>query len=123
MSRIKGRNTLLERIVRRCLRKLGYGFRSYNENLPGNPDIVLSKAKKVIFVHGCFWHSHNNCKRSALPETNKSFWKKKIKGNAARDKAIKVKLRKMGWRTLTIWQCQTKNLEKTVERIVNFIKE
>ena len=123
MSNIKGRNTSPEKIVRQCLRKLGHSFRSYNKDLPGTPDIVLSKIKKVIFVHGCFWHNHNNCKRAALPQTSRSFWKKKIKGNAARDKAIKIKLRKMGWRILTIWQCQTKDLEKLVKRIGTFIKE
>jgi len=91
--------------------------------LPGNPDIVLRKVKKVIFVHGCFWHNHKNCKRAALPKTNRLFWKNKIEGNAVRDKVIKIKLRKMGWRALTIWQCQTKDLEKAVKRIDTFIKE
>lgn len=123
MSSIKGRNTSPEKFVRRCLRKLGYKFKSYSKELPGNPDIVLNKIKKVIFVHGCFWHNHRNCKRAALPATNRLFWEKKIKGNAARDKAIKIKLRRMGWRTLTVWQCQIKDLEKISQRIDKFIKE
>jgi DNA mismatch endonuclease (patch repair protein) len=123
MSSIKGRNTSPEKIVRQCLRRLGHSFRSYSADLPGNPDIVLSKVKKVIFVHGCFWHNHKDCKRSALPQTNRSFWKKKIKGNADRDKAIQIKLRKIGWWTLTVWQCQTKNLGKLEKRIDTFIKE
>lgn len=123
MSRIKGRNTSPEKIVRRCLRKLGQSYRSYNLDLSGNPDIVLNKFKKVIFIHGCFWHHHKNCKRATLPQTNRSFWSKKIKGNAARDILIRRKLRGMGWRILTVWQCQTKDLEKIEKRAAAFIKE
>ena len=122
MSSIKGRNTSPEKIVRRCLRKLGRKFKTYCPELPGNPDIVLSKAKKVIFVHGCFWHNHKNCKRAALPTTNRAFWAKKIKGNATRDKKVKRELQKVGWKALTIWQCQTKDLERLIKRIDAFIK-
>ena len=123
MSSIKGRNTSPEKIVRRCLRKLGYSFKKYSEDLPGNPDIVLKKLRKVIFIHGCFWHSHKNCNRAALPSTNKPFWEKKIKGNALRDESIKRKLWRHGWKILTIWQCRLKNLEKVEKRINTFIKK
>lgn len=123
MSCIKGRNTSPEKSVRRCLRKIGQTYRSYNVDLPGNPDIVLNKLKKVIFVHGCFWHHHNDCKRATLPQTNRSFWRKKIKGNASRDILARRKLRKMGWQVLTVWQCQIKNLERIEKRIVKFIEE
>lgn len=122
MSRIKGRNTAPERIVRRYLRKLGCRFETYDEDLPGNPDIVLRSLKKVIFVHGCFWHKHKNCARAALPKTNRSFWKKKIAGNAIRDEAIKRKLRRMNWRSLTLWQCKVSDSEYLENRINKFLK-
>ena len=124
MSSIKGCNTSPEKLVRCILRKLGKSFKTYDKNLPGNPDIVLKKAKKAIFVHGCFWHRHKNCERAALPQTNQEFWTTKINKNVSRDEAVKRKLRKMGWRTLTIWQCRTKDkdLERLTGKIEKFIK-
>src|SRR5256712_6187240 len=85
MAAIKGKNTTPEKIVRSLLHQMGYRFRLHQRTLPGVPDIVLPIHKKVIFVHGCFWHGHSGCKRASLPKTNKSFWRKKILGNKARD--------------------------------------
>ena len=123
MSNIKGHNTKPEKIVRRCLRKLGSCFKTYSKDLPGNPDIVLQHLKKVIFVHGCFWHGHKRCHRADLPETNRTFWRKKIKGNTLRDEKVKRMLRRLGWKTLTVWQCQIKDLERLTERLNDFIKK
>jgi DNA mismatch endonuclease (patch repair protein) len=77
--------------------------------LPGNPDIVLPRHRKVIFVHGCFWHGHENCRRSKKPSTNIAFWDKKISGNVERDKAVTAALNKLGWQSLTIWQCDMRD--------------
>jgi len=122
MAQIKGRDTKPEKLVRSTLHKMGFRFRLCRRQLPGKPDIVLAKHKAVIFVHGCFWHHHKHCKRAALPQTNREFWTNKIKKNASRDEAVKRKLRRMGWRVLTIWQCQTKDLERLTGKIDTFIK-
>ena len=87
---------------------MGYRFRLHRKDLPGKPDIVFPKYRKVIFVHGCFWHGHKNCKRATLPVTNRTFWKKKISKNIVRDKQNYVQLKKVGWKYLIIWQCEIK---------------
>ena len=109
MSRISGRDTKPEIIVRKLIHRLGFRFRLHVRTLPGNPDIVLPRHRKVIFVHGCFWHGHENCKRSKKPSTNTRFWNKKISGNVERDKAVMSALNELGWQTLTIWQCEMKD--------------
>ncbi|WP_240421974.1 very short patch repair endonuclease [Paenibacillus periandrae] len=125
MSKVKSKNTTPELIVRRLLHKMGYRFRLHRTDLPGKPDIVLPKHKKVIFVNGCFWHGHNNCKKSQLPETNKEFWEDKISRNIKRDTENIIKLIEMGWGVLTIWDCQTKkrDLEKLAIIIDNFLRK
>ena len=120
MSRVKGEDTVPERIVRSLVHRMGFRFRLHSAALPGKPDIVLSRHRKVIFVNGCFWHGHS-CKRGALPETNRDFWTVKISKNKKRDQRINRQLRKMGWNVLTIWQCQTKNIEKLTAKILHFI--
>ena len=97
------------------LHRLGYRFTlngPKNKKLPGKPDIVLPKYKTVIFVHGCFWHGHADCKNFRYPKTRTEWWKAKIDGNVARDKDRIRQLEKMGWRVLVIWECELKNLEK-----------
>jgi DNA mismatch endonuclease (patch repair protein) len=89
--------------------------------LPGNPDIVLPKHKKIIFVHGCFWHGHENCRRSKRPSTNTAFWDQKITGNIVRDKAINEKLTELGWKTLTIWQCEIKDQAMLSELLCDYL--
>lgn len=125
MSRISGKETKPEVIVRRFLFAEGFRYRKNDNRLPGKPDIVLPKYQMVIFVHGCFWHHHQNCKYAALPQTNFEFWKNKIAGNTQRDKLTQRKLKKSGWRVIIIWQCQLKNkslLGETLKRLVNRIK-
>lgn len=112
MSRISGRDTKPEIIVRKLIHCLGFRFRLHVRTLPGNPDIVLPRHRKVIFVHGCFWHGHENCKRSKKPSTNTGFWDKKISDNVERDKAVTATLNKLGWQSLTIWQCDIRDREK-----------
>ena len=108
MSRISGKNTKPELIIRKALFAKGYRYRLHRKDLPGNPDIVLQKYKTVIFIHGCFWHGHT-CKAGKLPETNKKFWKDKIGSNIVRDKRNKTKLKKLKWKVIIVWQCQLKN--------------
>src|SRR5262249_36316460 len=106
MARIKGKNTVPEIRVGQLIRALGHRFRVCDFALPGKPDIVIPKLKKVIFVHGCFWHGHNRCRRSTLPATRKNFWREKIEGNKLRDRRITGRLRRLGWGVLVVWQCE-----------------
>lgn len=119
MSRIKGRDTKPEMIVRSALHKLGYRFRLHSRTLPGKPDIVLAKHKTVIFVHGCFWHRHENCKFAYLPKTRIDFWQQKFLENINRDVQVKLLLENAGWRVLVIWECQTRNIDRLCAHISN----
>jgi len=123
MSRIKGQDTKPEILVRRLVHSLGYRFRLHLRNLPGKPDIVLTRQKKAIFVHGCFWHGHSKCKRATLPSTNVPFWEKKIAGNKKRDKVAKNLLRRERWKVLEVWQCQTIDTTKLQTRLEHFLSQ
>ena len=118
MSKISGKETKPEILVRKFLFANGFRFRKNDKRYPGKPDIVLPKYKTVIFVHGCFWHGHN-CPAGKLPETRKEFWKEKINGNIERDKRNKIELEKQGWKVITIWQCELKNKEVRNETLIN----
>lgn len=121
MSRIGGKNTKPEIIVRKLLHSLGYRFRLHRKDLPGKPDIILPRWKAVIFVHGCFWHGHKGCKRAGRPQTHADFWKNKIEGNMKRDAANIEQLVKLGYRCLVIWQCETKEIEILREKLTAFL--
>jgi DNA mismatch endonuclease (patch repair protein) len=126
MSKISGKETKPEIIVRKHLFSHGFRYRKNEKKLPGKPDIVLPKYKTVIFVHGCFWHGHQNCKKSALPQTNHEFWENKIQKNIERDKSKQKELKKLGWKIITVWQCQIKSrelFEKTMKRTVAKIQQ
>ena len=112
MSAIKSKNTKPEIAVRKLLHSMGYRFRLHRKDLPGSPDIVLPKYKTVIFVHGCFWHRHENCKYASTPKTRKEFWKKKFQSNIKRDLEIQEKIKNLGWQSVIIWECEIKNNEK-----------
>lgn len=122
MSRVKNRDTKPEIIVRSIVHRLSYRFRKNNLNLPGRPDIVLTRHRKVIFVHGCFWHGHKKCKRASRPTTNETFWDKKLDTNIVRDKLNNKSLKSLGWKTLTIWECQIKDKNKLLSKLENFLK-
>jgi len=121
MARIKGKDTTPEKIVRSVLHRLGYRFRLHDVRLPGTPDIVFPSRRKVIFVHGCFWHGHRRCKRASLPKTHAAFWRQKIVGNQIRDARTVERLRRMGWRVLQVWQCQITKREQLVRRLSAFL--
>ena len=119
MSAIKSKNTKPEIKVRKLLHSMGYRFRLHSKDLPGSPDIVLPKYKTVIFVHGCFWHRHENCKYASTPKTRKEFWNKKFTENKKRDLEIQEKIKILDWRSVVIWECETKNLEILRDKIVD----
>lgn len=108
MSAIRGKNTKPEIVVRKFLFGRGFRYRLNHPRLPGHPDIVLRKYRTVIFVNGCFWHGHDNCKYYRLPKTNVDFWRKKVERNKKRDVEEQRQLAAMGWHCITIWECQLK---------------
>lgn len=108
MSRIKGKDTKPELLVRKFLHAQGFRYKLHDKSLPGKPDLVLPKYKTVIFIHGCFWHGHARCKYFTIPKTRTQWWINKININKANDaKAVKA-LRKEGWKVLVVWGCQLK---------------
>jgi DNA mismatch endonuclease (patch repair protein) len=125
MSKIRKTNTKPELLVRKYLFGQGLRFRIYNKNLMGNPDIVLPKYKMIVFVNGCFWHAHKNCKLNRLPKSNTGYWIPKILKNVERDKINKKELKKLGWHVLTIWECElsSQKREKTLISLYKKITE
>ena len=122
MSRVKGRDTKPEKIVRRLLHAMGHRFRLHRKDLPGKPDIALPKHRKVIFVHGCFWHGHSGCPRAARPTSNVEFWNRKIDSNMRRDITAQKELDALGWKHLVVWQCETRDLPLLADRLEQFLK-
>lgn len=121
MSLIRGRDTGPERAVRGIVSKLGFRYRLHNSRLPGRPDLVFSALRKVVFVHGCFWHGHRCKQGQRLPKTHKGFWNKKIAQNRARDIRVRRKLRTLGWHGLVVWECQLRHAERVTERLKKFL--
>jgi DNA mismatch endonuclease, patch repair protein len=107
MSRIRGKDTTPEKIVRSLLYRMGFRFRLHVRKLPGCPDIVLPKFKTAIFVHGCFWHRHRGCVNCTTPTNRRKWWLAKLTGNAERDQQHQRALRKIGWRPVVVWECET----------------
>ncbi len=134
MSRIRSRDTKPELIVRSLVHQLGFRFRLHRKDLPGKPDLVLPAHRKIIFVHGCFWHMHRCRYGKVVPKTNAEFWQTKRRGNVLRDRANQRMLRKLDWEVLVVWECWTKNINEqllpalqsflaTVDRCVEFKQE
>lgn len=112
MSLIRSKNTKPEKLVRSMLHRMGFRFRLHNKNLPGTPDIVLAKYRTVVFVHGCFWHQHKNCKKSYIPSSNIDYWHPKLKKNIEKDKLHQRQLRQKGWNVVVIWECKLKDIPR-----------
>lgn len=123
MSRVRGKDTLPELTVRSLAHSLGYRFRLHRSDLPGKPDLAFLSRRKVIFVHGCFWHGHKCARGNRLPKSNRSYWCDKIKGNAERDKKHRRSLRRMGWSYLVIWECQLKDPARLASRLTGFLED
>ena len=124
MSQIRGTNTNAEIKVRRYLFSQGFRYRKNVKTLPGKPDIVLKKYNSVIFVHGCFWHKHE-CARFKWPKTNRTYWTNKLQRNVERDKDVNCALTDMGWKVITIWECdlRTKTFHSTMQRVINVLNK
>jgi DNA mismatch endonuclease (patch repair protein) len=122
MSRIKCRDTNPELVVRSILHQLGYRFRLHSKTLPGRPDIVLPKWRRVILVHGCFWHRHPGCKFAYTPKSRIKFWTTKFLQNVERDRFIAGKLRRMGWKVTIVWECQVQKPEHLALKLDRLIR-
>ena len=124
MSRIKGKDTGIEVAVRKRLFSYGYRYRKNDKKLPGKPDIVFPKYKTVVFIHGCFWHMHSDCKIARMPKSNTDFWMTKLNHNVEKDHVNKQLLEEMGWKVIIVWECEIeKDLEATTERIIRELKK
>jgi DNA mismatch endonuclease, patch repair protein len=121
MSRVRGRDTNPERIVRRALTDLGIRYRLSPKDVLGKPDIVFKGRRRVIFVHGCFWHQHPKCRRAKRPATRREFWSQKLDGNVRRDRRIIRTLRAEGWNVLILWECQLLDPEKLKRKLSAFL--
>jgi DNA mismatch endonuclease, patch repair protein len=122
MSGVRTKHTEPELRVRSVAQKAGYSFTLHREDLPGKPDIVFPRFKSVVFVHGCFWHRHKRCPKSALPATRQEFWTAKLSRNVVRDTENKRKLRRFGWRVLVVWECQTRDGDVVAQRLNRFLE-
>ena len=122
MARIKGSNTKPELIVRRIVHSLGFRFRLHRRDLPGTPDIIFSRLKFALFVHGCFWHRHAGCRLTTSPRANAEFWNEKFSRNVKRDKKAARQLRSGGWHVAVVWECETKNPERLKRRLAKLLK-
>ncbi|MHB2249318.1 very short patch repair endonuclease [Pseudomonas fitomaticsae] len=109
MSKVKGKNTKPEMVVRSLCHKMGLRFRLHRRDLPGTPDLVFPKHRLCIFVHGCFWHQHPDCKHACMPTSRVDFWQTKLTKNVERDLKAHQALTNLGWRVVTIWECHVKN--------------
>jgi DNA mismatch endonuclease (patch repair protein) len=124
MSRIKGKNTKPEILVRKYLFAQGFRYRLHDKKLPGKPDIILPKYKTVIFVHGCFWHGHAGCKYYSVPKTRTEWWLNKINKNILNDEKVLFKLKNAGWNIIVIWECELKpkTIQASLHRLPSLIK-
>lgn len=117
MSAVRGRDTLPELIVRRMAHALGYRFRLYRRDLPGRPDLVFPARRKIVFVHGCYWHRHEGCRFATTPSSNRDFWEAKFTRNVARDAEVLDRLRAQGWDPLVVWECETRDSDALAARL------
>ncbi len=120
MAKVRSKDTKPEMFVRRLVHRMGYRFRLHRRDLPGKPDLVFGPRKKVIFVHGCFWHGHD-CSFGRIPKSRVDFWETKIRTNRSRDEAHLARLEESGWRSLVIWECQLKKAKELENKIREFL--
>ena len=123
MSRVRSKDTSPEMAVRRLTHSMGYRYRLHGKDLPGSPDLVFPSRKAVIFVHGCFWHRHDGCKKATTPKTRNEYWANKFELNVSRDARAISDLEIKGWKALIIWECETRNLEYLSLKIKKFLDE
>jgi DNA mismatch endonuclease, patch repair protein len=123
MAAVRGKNTVPERIVRSMVHAMGYRFRLHRKDLPGKPDLAFPTKKKAIFVHGCFWHRHEGCPRASSPKTRMQFWESKFDRNIERDRRVLLRLSKIGWESLIIWECEIKSSKDLAIRLAEFLRD
>jgi DNA mismatch endonuclease (patch repair protein) len=121
MARMKSTNTGPEIAVRRLLHALGYRYRIHERNLPGKPDIVFTARRKVIFVHGCFWHQHLDCRRASKPKSNTGYWSQKLQRNVLRDAEHLERLAELGWETFVVWECDLRETDRLCAALTKFL--
>lgn len=121
MARIHGRDSRPEKLVRSMVHRMGFRFRIGTTSVPGKPDLVLRRHRKVIFVHGCFWHQHPGCPRSARPQSRVGFWNLKLDRNIRRDDEVRTQLAGEGWLSLIVWECETRNLPGLEGKLRRFL--
>lgn len=121
MSRIRAKDTKPELTTRRMLHSMGYRYRLHAPELPGKPDIVFRSRRKVIFVHGCFWHRHSGCSKATTPKIRHEFWQEKFKRNVLRDRTVQKELSDMGWSCLVVWECETQDEDLLAEKLSTFL--
>ncbi|MDB5991256.1 MAG: vsr [Herbaspirillum sp.] len=121
MRQVRSKDTTPEWIVRRLVHSMGYRYRLHRADLPGIPDIAFISRRKVIFVHGCFWHAHEGCKRARIPDANHNYWLNKIRRNVQRDQQHLLALDAEGWHSFVLWECELRNLATLQERIKEFL--
>lgn len=121
MQTVRREGTEPELAVRRILHGMGYRYRLHKKDLPGTPDIVLVGRRKIIFIHGCFWHGHKNCRRAKLPTNNIETWRRKIEVNKMRDSRNTAELSSLGWHILVLWECEVADLSLVRERLTQFL--
>jgi|SRR5690554_5740002 len=121
MRSVKSKDTTPELITRRLLHRLGYRYQIHTKDLPGHPDLVFPARKKVIFVHGCYWHRHLNCSRASTPASNTEYWSQKFRQNQERDQKNYRLLQADGWRILVVWECETKDLDALQNKLTTFL--
>lgn len=125
MSRVRGKNTAPEMLLRSALHKAGYRYALHRKDLPGKPDIVFSSRQKVIFLHGCYWHGHPDCNQGRLSKTNRAFWAEKLAKNKERDIRVTDELVALGWDVLVVWGCELRSSQKlanAVSRVIHFLE-
>jgi DNA mismatch endonuclease (patch repair protein) len=117
MSRVRGKNTTPELLLRSILHRAGYRYSLHRKDLPGKPDIVFNSRRKVIFIHGCFWHGHEECNQGRPPKSNESFWSDKLAANRARDRRVSEELIADGWQVYVVWTCHLRSSQKITDAI------
>lgn len=122
MRQVRSGDTGPEMFVRKLIHRLGFRFRLDTKHLPGKPDLIFPKYRVAIFVHGCFWHRHYACVRATVPKTNESYWTGKFDRNVKRDRAVAASLKSIGWKVLTIWECEIRQPLRLKRRILRFFR-
>lgn len=125
MSKVRGKDTAPEILLRSILHRAGYRYCLHKKDLPGKPDIVFPSRRKIIFVHGCFWHGHENCNQGGLAQSNRAFWSDKLARNRARDKKVSEELVAAGWQVYVVWTCSLRSVRKiadTVAQVTRFLE-